>query len=82
MKKQSLQELRGGSKLTWARNPTLDYFEAETELGTYLCVRTWADVSKLSFNGELLNSDATTGSHAANRLLAQKHYDALIERAE
>ena len=59
--------------LEWKRDPMMDSLEAITPVGRYVCVRTWADSSKLYRNGELLGV-WTTGSHTEARSFALKDY--------
>lgn len=59
--------------MDWKRNPLLDGEKAETDKGVYLCVRTFADISKLYFNDEMIFSSGS-GSHQKSKAFAEEHY--------
>ena len=61
-------------QLVWKRDPLLDTYEAKTDKGTYTCMRTYADVAKLWFNGEVIRSSPSDGGHTNNIKFAEEHY--------
>jgi hypothetical protein len=65
-------------KLNWIRDPLMDSLEANTEYGTYFCVRDYLDVSILSFNDEELIR-SSVGSHEKSKIYAEIHYNKMIE---
>lgn len=59
--------------MNWKYDPLLCCYESDTEIGKYLCVRTFLDISKLYFNGQQIGTWCT-GSHNDAIVFAEKHY--------
>lgn len=63
------------NKLQWKRDDALDTYEAETEVGTYLAVRTALDISELYLGDELIFRNAQAGGHRSALEFAQRDHD-------
>lgn len=59
--------------MEWVYNPVMDSVTAKTEKGTYVCQRTFNDMSALWLDGEKLGTYGG-GSHDLAKKAAYEHF--------